>query len=98
MSRSIYCEKCGELQPMHAEDVAMGFHRRRVEIMAKKPAELERKTYEGKSMADLRLVKVETLPSLLCDGCGCKIDDGTKAIAVTMWRGDEPARWEDQYQ
>jgi len=30
--RSLYCEKCGPVKPLHPEDVALGFKRRRVTI------------------------------------------------------------------
>lgn len=32
MSRKIVCPECGELKPMHLEDVARGFKRRRIWI------------------------------------------------------------------
>ena len=83
---------------MHPEDVAMGFKRRRVELRAKKPDNLEVKFYSGNTMADLKLTETKVLKSLKCDGCGVPILDGEKAIAVTMWRGDEPAPWEQDYQ
>jgi hypothetical protein len=47
MSREICCEKCGELKPMHAEDVLMGFKRRRIVIeRVQKPDDLAIRTYE----------------------------------------------------
>lgn len=100
MSRRILCEKCGvrENKPMHPEDVMNGFHRRRVEIRAKKPAVLQIKTYQGKSTSDMKLVETENPASLMCDDCGNPIKDGDQAVAVTMWRGDvEPPAWEQDY-
>lgn len=35
MTRKILCLSCGTLKPMHPEDVLMGWHRRRVEIVSR---------------------------------------------------------------
>lgn len=94
MSRNLYCPKCGErsLQPMHPEDAAMGFHRRRVHLKAKKPAE------HFMEIIDDTGTKRQYLAALACDGCGVYIPDGSDAVAVTMWRGDnEIGAWEQEY-
>ena len=34
---------------------------------------------------------------MACDGCGEQLPDGSKAMAITTWRGDEPGEWEHEY-
>lgn len=94
MSRKIVCEKCGVLKPMHPEDVAMGFHQRRVVIdRCVKPADLSVNIYENG-----QLTNVSHLASLMCDNCGTKIPDGQSVVAITMWRDEaEPDPWEHEY-
>lgn len=88
MIRKIYCEKCSVLLgPLHPEDVADGWQIRQVNIKAKKPAE---------HFIVLNGVR-EDLPVMLCDLCNGPIPDGSKAVAVTQWRGPEPARWESAF-
>ncbi|HEU4343711.1 MAG TPA: hypothetical protein VFU31_19345 [Candidatus Binatia bacterium] len=66
----------------------MGFKKRLVHLLAKKPAD-HAITINGE--------KQEQLPSILCDDCGEPIADGSPAVAVSMWRGDEPGNWEQEY-
>lgn len=97
-SRKIICKVCGEkLTSMHPEDISMGFHRRVVQIKAKKPDDHEIKFFEGPSLDKLTETKTEQLQSLMCDDCGVSIADGEPAVATTMWRGDEPEAWEQEY-
>lgn len=99
MSRRIICKPCRDKRgAQHPEDVAMGFHRRIVEIVAKKPADHGIKFYEGNTLDDLKETKTVSLETLQCDDCGEPIGDGAGAFAVTMWRGDdEPDNWEAEY-
>lgn len=86
MTRNLYCEKC-KPGPLHPEDVAIGWKQRTLTGFAKKPKE------------HFLLINGERhdLHSLICDQCGGEIKDGTKAIGVTMWRGEEPDTWEHEY-
>jgi hypothetical protein len=97
-SRKIICGSCAKnLPPMHPEDVSMGYNRRVVQIVAKKPADHGIKTYEGDSLDTLVETKSEQLSSLVCDHCGHIIPDGDPATATTLWRGEEPESWEQEY-
>jgi hypothetical protein len=81
---------------MHAEDVSMGFKRRRVQITVKKPA-----VHDVTTLIDGKVTNVESLPSIMCDSCGAPIPDGSTAWAETMWRSSregEPGNWEKEYQ
>jgi hypothetical protein len=98
MIRRIICESCRQkCGPQHPEDVAMGFKRRIVEITAKKPDDHKIEVFEGDNLASLESVEVRHLPSLMCDHCGASISNGSRAFAVTMWRGEEPRNWESDY-
>lgn len=88
MKREIVCTKCGELRPMHPEDVMNGFHRRRTVLQAKRPSD------HGLAING----EFHPLASLICDHCGEKINDGDGAVAITMWQGVEPYFWESDYQ
>lgn len=96
MIRRIHCEACDkEARPMHPEDVAMGWKRRRVEIIAKKPAEHTVTTTVGGEKP-----VVANLPSIYCDQCGDPVKDGERAVAITEWqtsREGEPGPWEQEY-
>lgn len=90
MTRHLFCEACGVMKPMHPEDAAMGFARRRIEFQASKPKE------------HFILVDGERqdLSSLACDQCGKDIPDGSTVIAQTMWmtsREGTPGLWEEEY-
>lgn len=96
MVRRIHCGTCDKnTRPQHPEDVAVGWQRRRVEIRAKKPAQHNIQILEsGKTE------QVISLPSIVCDGCGEALRDGSKAYAITEWRKDregEPGQWEQEY-
>lgn len=101
MIRRIHCEECDRMtRPQHNEDVALGWKRRRVQIRAKKPEVHEIKVLSGKSIESLAPTKTITLASLMCDGCGAPLEDGTPAFALTEWqesREGEPGPWEKDY-
>jgi hypothetical protein len=83
---------------MHPEDVMMGFNRRRVVIeRARKPQDHAISTFVGESLGAMKLESVEQLASLVCDHCNEPIKDGSKCVAVTMWREQEPEPWENDY-
>ncbi len=98
--RNIICKECGlKLPPsINSEDAAMGFHRRVVDIIARKPDDHTVSVYAGDSMDKLKLEKTIQVPSLVCDCCGRDIADGEPCKAVTMWRGPVPPEiWETAY-
>lgn len=86
MSRRIHCEQCGPM-PLHSEDVEAGWQQRTVTLIVKKPA--------------VHQVKVNDEPidlvSILCDSCGKPIPNGTRAVAITSWRGVPISNWESEY-
>lgn len=89
MIRRIYCLECGKLAPpLEPEDVAMGWKLRFREITAYKPAE-HTLGIDGQEFK---------LQGLVCDQCNVKIPDGSKAVAMTQWRGKEPEDWEAEYE
>lgn len=96
MTRSIVCKACAARQrPMHPLDVLDGFHRRTVDLLAKKPAE------HGITVIEGGKTTYTELRSLMCDTCNEPITDGTGAVAVTYWnenREGEPGNWEKEYQ
>ena len=88
MIRRIHCLKCG-WQPIDNEDAVMDWHQRIVRIKAHKPA--------SHGIQINSEPKIE-LPSIMCDLCNERIQDGTEALAITMYRGDEePRDWEGEY-
>lgn len=95
MVRTLLCEKCGVLTPMHPQDVAEGWKRRRIHGLAKKPDIHQMKIITGSEE------EVFDIPVLACDGCMQALPDGTPAIAVTMWREDKDGRyagfWEHEF-
>lgn len=97
--RRIVCSECrtAATQPMHPEDVVMGFKRRIVTISrSKRPEGLATKeiVYRPDGHQD---VTIREVTSMLCDHCGEVIAYGEPVTAVTMWRGDEPPEWEKEY-
>lgn len=96
MIRRIICEACDKtMKPMHPEDVAEGWNRRRVSILAKKPEDLSITT-----MVVGTTPVVQNLPSIICDQCGEPVKDGEGAAAITEWqttREGEPGPWEQEY-
>lgn len=87
--RRIVCTGCKERyhREMHPEDVATGWQRRVVPLRVKKPQD--------------HIIVVngerEELANIMCDDCGKVINDGTAALAITMWRGSEIESWEQEY-
>ena len=95
MIRRIHCETCG-VPPCNPADQYDGWHQRTVALTARKPPEhyVEETVIEpGKSPKVTRT----DLPTLVCDLCGQPIPDGTRCVAITMWRGTEPEPWEGNY-
>lgn len=90
MSRRIVCEKCAVKRgtQLHPEDAAMGFEKRVVKIIAKKPDD-HAIIINGEKQAQM--------PSLVCDDCGDAIRDGTTAVAISLWRGGILEAWEHEY-
>lgn len=90
MSREIICEACHSKagDNLHAEDKASGWHKRSVKLIAKKPED-HAITINGK--------KQPQMETLRCDHCGEPIPDGTKAVAITMWRGSPIGNWEQEF-
>lgn len=97
MQREIICQQCAQKHHLHAEDKALGFQQRRIELTVRKPEKHGITVYAGDSMADLKVEKHEELATIVCDRCGTALPDGSPAIAVTTWRGEEPAEWESEY-
>ena len=96
MTRTIICKACHAKQkPMHPEDVAMGFQRRTVQGLAKKP-----EVHGITILKGGKEVSREELTTLQCDHCGLAIPDGSPIAAVTMWRTEregEPLAWENDF-
>ncbi|MDE2096122.1 MAG: hypothetical protein KGL39_02680 [Patescibacteria group bacterium] len=99
MNREIICLDCAKrMRPsLCAADEAAGFHRRVVEIVARKPDGHKITVLAGNDLGDLKVEKVTALPSLMCDRCGEPIPDGAPCKAVTVWRGPEPEMWEHEF-
>lgn len=91
MTRYIICMKCrARIKPMHPEDVAMGIHRRVVELAVKRP-EGHGVTVDGEHVE---------MPEIMCDWCNDPIHDGETALAVTNWNVNleyEPMLWEEEF-
>ncbi len=97
MSRYILCPKCSERMQLHPEDKRMGFKQRRVEIPGvRTPPGLARQVT---TFGDDGHVSVErtALKSLVCDSCNQPVPDGTPVTAVTLYQGEEPEPWEEEY-
>ena len=92
--RRLHCEKCGtkHFVPMDAEDVLAGWHQRVRHLNVKKP-EIHQAIITGGGSRE-----VIDIPTLICDGCGEPIMNGAPAVAITMWRGEEPRDWEKEFQ
>lgn len=88
--RKILCPECAKSHegPLHPEDKAIGWKRRLVPLLAKKPAD---------HAIFVNGVKQPQLASILCDNCGEAIADGSPAVAVSMWLGQEMDAWEHEY-
>lgn len=95
MTRLILCPACGEArkQPIHPEDAAAGYQKRVLDIVARRPPN------HAITFITDGVSETEPLPSLMCDGCGAAIIDGSLAVAVTMWRPDreDALDWENEY-
>lgn len=74
----------------------MEFKERRIDIIARKPVDHFITLTTGIETGQPE-TKREDLPSLRCDACNESIPDGSKALAVTFWRGQEPEFWEHEY-
>jgi len=103
MSRRILCPDCNEKRKakypsgLHPEDRAAGFQVRVVLIEVKKPEQHGIDVYEGNSLSAMALTKHEELPAIMCDDCNQAIPDGTRAYAISMWRGGEMGAWEQEF-
>lgn len=91
MIRKLLCPSCGLDYKPHPDDTADGWQIRKKEIVAKKPAEHNIEVHAGFEKT------IIPVPFLVCDFCNGKIEDGSKAVAVTSWRGEEPGDWEQEY-
>lgn len=97
MIRRIHCIACGAGQE-HPEDVAEGWKRRVIQGVVHKPDVHEIHIRSGTPWAPTGPETVIPLPSLMCDLCGEPIPDGTKAMAITQWKGEtEPLLWEREF-
>jgi hypothetical protein len=91
MNRKLLCPACGQDYNLHPEDEKDGFKLRKVHITAKKPDVLNVEVISGRQHT------VIPVPFLVCDLCNTKIEDGSPAVATTMWQGEEPESWEKEY-
>jgi hypothetical protein len=91
MIRKLLCPKCGHNYTPYPEDEVWNF--RLEPIRAKRPAGLAMQVI---SAAGVQRIDV---PFLVCDHCNAKIQDGTPAVALTVWRDSEPApeSWAKEY-
>ena len=92
MIQYLCCSMCGGDYKLHPMDVESGLKMRKVEGKAHRP-----KVHQIKVIVDGQEESVTDVPVLLCDLCNEVIPDGTQAVALTMWRGPEPDRWEGTY-
>ncbi|SRR6266540_1539756 len=93
MVRKILCLKCGAEFNLYQEDISQGWKIRRIEGTVKKPKDhfIEIHTLGQQQ-------KKINIPILRCDNCDIDIIDGSKAFAVTYWRGEiPPGYWESEY-
>lgn len=88
--RKIVCPNCAPRfsGPIDPRDAEMGFEKRFVKLVVKKPAD---------HAISINGVKQEQLPSILCDQCGTAIPDGTVGVAVSMWRSGSLGDWEHEF-
>jgi|GEM_PF-6494166 hypothetical protein len=92
MSRKLLCPACALDYKLHPQDEEDGFKMRRVDIASvKRPENL---AIQVITAAEIRTTPV---PFLVCDFCNAKIGDGSPAVAITMWREEEPEEWESEY-
>lgn len=90
--RQILCRACGTKpihHDQHPEDAAMGFRWRRVEIACVKKPDVHHITINGQDQPEMK--------TLLCDGCGEPIIDGSPAVAISQWRDGKMGLWESEY-
>lgn len=85
MIRLLLCRQCGEQAELYDEDIASGFHQRKLYLSAKKPE------HHGISVNG-----VFSPCDLICDRCSEPLA-GKVSVAVTTWRGPEPRHWESDY-
>jgi len=91
MMRKLLCPACGQDYNLHPFDEQEGYRLRKVHITAKKPKEL------NIQVQSIRYTTIIPVPFLVCDLCNTKIEDGSPAVATTMWQGEEPESWEKEY-
>lgn len=92
MTRYLACPKCGQEFKLHEADAAGGWKIRKIEIKANKPEDMNIEFHvQGEPT---KLIPVTTL---VCDLCNEEIKNGSPAIAITLWQGKEPERWEVEY-
>ena len=93
MIRKIHCQKCGTkgFIPQDSRDKADGWKQRVVHLIAKKPSE------HFVTIKSAKTTERHDLPTMFCDSCGAPILDGEKCVAITMWRGDTPLIWENEF-
>ena len=99
MSYSAYitCVPCGEKHQLHPDDIPGGWKMRKVRINPTKPEGMEITVSSGNGPEDMKVESRIPVPHLVCDMCNVTIPDGTPAMAITMWNGQEPPQWENEY-
>ena len=92
MIRRLYCKTCADktAKELPGEDKAEGRIQRFVNLRIKRPKEHH---VEITNFATGNVHRVE-IPELVCDFCNQQLPNGTEAVAWTMWRGEEPGKWE----
>jgi hypothetical protein len=93
MKREILCVICGAQRSarLHPDDAAAGFDQRSTLIEAVKVPKGHGLTVNG---------DFSPMKNIRCDRCDSVIDDGSPAVALTMWntnREAEPRLWETEY-
>lgn len=73
---------------MHHEDAAAGWQKRTVKLRVKKPDD---------HCITINGMRQPQMATLFCDDCGEPLQDGSKAVAVSMWQGGGMAAWEHEY-
>ena len=91
MSRQLLCPACSSDFHLHPEDVENGIKMRKVHIKAKRPENLEIRINAGNETHTI------PVPILVCDHCNEEIKEGSPAVAVTLYEGQEPENWESEY-
>ena len=93
MTRAIHCRHCGELSmgiPLNSDDRFQGWKVRHQYLMVRKP-ERHGVTINGVFCP---------MDAVHCDNCNREIEEGSVAVARTMWnrdREDKPRDWETDF-